>query len=495
MFVSNVIKLLLPDNSLFCFRRFIRLPCLSALIAICLVLVTYTPAAYATPPEISGTYTGQISGTEDCPPLGLGGTDGPFSATLNFTINQSGGDFTGSGTFSGEDSGTIQIVNGMVDDAGNVSGLLDIQSDVPQQGSFMGTFSNNTLSLTFDFFDLGPPNCVFIASGTFTRSGSGLVINPEITPSNVLTTPLLLNTQVKAITSDLGNRIGDVLKGFGSGPRKTASGFMFQESGLNAGDGMMNYGIWGSYSYSDFDNDFISTAFDGHRHNVLAGIDISPWDNTVLGIAFGYETSDIDTRFNRGNQESDGFTIAPYIGYLLTDNWSVDAAVGYSSVDFDQYRTDPATGARITSSPDADRWFGTLNVNGFTSWNNWLFGGRIGLLHARNIQESFVESNGAVTNKFTSELGQWNVGGDVAYSFEQFEPFARLVYERDFSMTEITVVGGGPQPSNDRDNFVFGAGIRYFSARGITGNLEWNKRFDRDDFNEDTFSLTVRMDF
>lgn len=311
----------------------------------------------------------------------------------------------------------------------------------------------------------------------------------------MLTTPLLLNTQVKAITSDLGNRIGDVLKGFGSGPRKTASGFMFQESGLNAGDGMMNYGIWGSYSYSDFDNDFISTAFDGHRHNVLAGIDISPWENTVLGIAFGYETSDIDTRFNRGNQESDGFTIAPYIGYLLTDNWSVDAAVGYSSVDFDQYRTDPATGARITSSPDADRWFGTLNVNGFTSWNNWLFGGRIGILHARNIQESFVESNGAVTNKFTSELGQWNVGGDVAYSFEQFEPFARLVYERDFSMTEITVVGGGPQPSNDRDNFVFGAGIRYFSARGITGNLEWNKRFDRDDFDEDTFSLTVRMDF
>ena len=456
--------------------------------------MTYSPVAHATAPDVSGTYTGRLTGTGICTP----DPNETVNSNLTFTITQNGENFTGSGSFfdvgDGE-SGTFQFT-GVVGTTGSINGNIDIQSDVPQGGSFSGTFSNGTLTLTFMFSDLaGFPICNFTASGTFTRTSADLIVNPEITPSNVLTTPLLLNTQVKAITSDLGNRIGDVLKGFGSGPRKTASGFMFQESGLNAGDSMLNYGIWGSYSYSDFDNDFISTAFDGHRHNVLAGVDISPWENTVVGIAFGYETSDIDTRFNRGNQESDGFTIAPYIGYLLTDNWSVDAAVGYSSVDFDQHRTDPATGVRITSSPDADRWFGTLNVNGFTSWNNWLFGGRLGILHARNIQGSFVESNGAITPEITSKLGQWNVGGDVAYSFNQFEPFARLVYERDFSMTEIAIAGGGPQPSNDRDNFVFGAGIRYFSARGITGNLEWNKRFDRDDFNEDTFSLTVRMDF
>jgi hypothetical protein len=472
----------------------------SAVFYLTIILTSFTVSlaprdAVAAPPDISGSYTGNLSGSGICTPP----PNETANTNLTFTITQNGGNFTGSGTFLDvdSDSGTFQFTSGIVDDSGNVSANVDVQSDVDQTGSFSGTFSGGTLSLLFNISDIGPPNCNFILNGTFTRtSAADLVVDPEITPSNVLTAPILLNNQVKAITSDLNTRIGDVLRGIGFGPRLTASGLMWQgQSGLNAGDRAVNYGIWGSYSYADFENDFVSTAFDGSRHNFLAGFDFSPWGNTIFGVALGYEMSDIDTRFNRGNEQTDGYTVAPYAGMLLSDNWSVDASVGYSRVDYDQFRTDPVFGTRITSSPSADRWFGTLNVNGFTSWKNWIFGGRIGILHARNIQESFTESDGTFIPEFTNKLGQWNVGGDVAYSFDQFEPFARVIYERDFSMTEIAVTGGGPQPSNDNDNFVFGAGIRYFGSNGLTGNLEWNKRVDRDDFDEDIFSLTVRMDF
>jgi hypothetical protein len=37
--------------------------------------------------------------------------------------------------------------------------------------------------------------------------------------------------------------------------------------------------------------------------------------------------------------------------------------------------------------------------------------------------------------------------------------------------------------------------VRYFGANGISGNLEWNKRLGREDFDEDTISLTIRAEF
>lgn len=476
-------------------KRYSFLPFLYTFFLTCLPLLSYSPAAHATTfPNISGTFIGTIPGVE----TGCGPTE-QLTGNFSLSFTQNDGTFSGSGINNGTEPGGSFAdeftFTGTIDTAGNFNATLSGTTDggtAPIDGNFSGTLSGDSMSISFNYSDLASPFCNWTYSGTLTRTSADLIINPEITPSNVLTTPLLLNTQVKAITTDLGNRISDVLKGFASEPRRTASGIMFQESGLNAGDSMLNYGIWGSYSYSDFGNSLSSTAFDGSRHNVLAGVDISPVINLVIGLALGYENTDIDTRFNRGNLESDGYTVAPYIGYLLSDNWSIDAAVGYSRVDFDQYRTDG--GMRITSSPSSNRWFGTLNVNGFTYWNNWFVSGRIGILHARDIQEGFTESDGTFVPEFTNKLGQWSVGGEAAYSFGEFEPFARVAYERDFSMTEIAVTSG-PQPSNDRDNFLFGAGLRYFGANGLTGNLEWNKRIDRDDFNEDTFSLTVRMDF
>jgi len=258
--------------------------------------------------------------------------------------------------------------------------------------------------------------------------------------------------------------------------------------------GAIGYGVWASYSYSDFDNDLSSTAFDGDRHSGLLGFDFAPWENTIFGLAAGYETSDIDTAFNLGNVEIDGFTIVPYFGYLFTDTWSVDFSFGYSSLDADQFRTSPTTGAIITSDPDSDRWFGMLNLNGLTIWNNWIIGGRMGTLWAKNTQDSFVESDGTFNTEVRSKLGTWSIGGDVAYSYGEWEPFVRATYERDYSLTEIRVFTG-PQPSNDRDDFLVGAGLRYFSAKGITGNFEWSKRLGRNHFDEDTFTFTIRADF
>ncbi|MCK5669296.1 MAG: autotransporter outer membrane beta-barrel domain-containing protein, partial [Gammaproteobacteria bacterium] len=279
--------------------------------------------------------------------------------------------------------------------------------------------------------------------------------------------------------------------------QRTGSGLMMNSmSGMNAGDSNYLYGAWGSYSYTDFENDFASTAFDGQRHGGLIGLDVSPWDGVLLGVAVGYEDSDIDTDFNLGNQETDGFTIAPYLGALINDTWSVSASFGYSSLDTDQFRTLGTT--TFTSSPDSDRWFAMFNLNGLTTYDNWIIGGQIGVLWARNELDAYTETSslGATTRvaEMDAKLAQWNIGADVAYSYGEFEPFARVMYENDFSQTEIGVIGG-PQPSFDDDDVMLGFGMRYFGANNLTGNLEFNTRLDRDDYDEYDISATIRYDW
>lgn len=478
---------------------------LRAQVVALLLTVSWIPAPRAQE-VFTGTYTGTLNLSEVCPDSG----GGPSAPVLTFTVTASATGFSGAGTFIGDEPGDTDTGSFTLEGSasgggigGPVFGQISVNpddEDVNQIGQFEATFSDDfsTLELSIDAADDGPPNCTFHGNGIFTlvEGQQEGVVDPEETASSVVTAPVILKTQVQAISTSLTARINDVVRGVGGGPRVTANGVYQGISGLAAGGDGPSYGVWASYSYSDFDNDFAATALDGHRHNLLFGADMTPRDNMVLGFAVGYEFSSIDTDFNSGDQDTDGYTVAPYFGLILSDNWNVSASVGYSSLDTDQFRTDPLLGTRVESNPDSDRWFGTLNLNGYANWNDWLFTGRIGMLQARNIQESFDESDGTAVGKSTTELGQWNVGGEAAYTWGEFEPFARASYENDYSLTRITVAGTGPQPSGDDDNWLIGLGLRYFSSEnGLSGNIEWYKRLGREDYDEDTFAATLRWDF
>jgi hypothetical protein len=465
-----------------------------------LVLLVASTEVLATYPDITGSWSGTATGTDTgCSNPADNGTF-TDSITVTFSNQQIDGNFDVS-IFIVEEDGTTETDTG----TGFFLSPTDIEFTVINSGVF-GTdittvnstiSAGTTQSFTFSGSNSGGDLCAWSGSGSVTRSGGGadVVVTPEITPSSTITSVIDFTSQIQAVTSDLGARIQNVMHGLGRGPRLTANGLMLEgQSGLNAGDGAISYGAWVSYSYSDFDNDLSSTAFDGDRHSVLGGFDFAPWQSMVIGIAVGYEDSDIDTTFNLGELETDGYTIAPYFGYLFTDTWSVNFSFGYSNVDYDQFRTAPGTTTRITSSTDADRWFGMFNLNGVTTYGNWILGGRVGTLWARNEVDAFVESDGTAVAEVRSKLGTWSIGGDAAYSFGAFEPFVSATYEHDYSLTEIAVTTG-PQPDNDRDDVLFGAGVRYFGGKGISGNLDWTRRLGRSDYDEDIFTASIRVDF
>ncbi len=192
-----------------------------------------------------------------------------------------------------------------------------------------------------------------------------------------------------------------------------------------------------------------------------------------------------------------GLTVAPYAAYMLTDNISIDASVGYSDMDIDQFRIEPG-GARVTGNTDSSRWFVMTNLNSFHRYGNWVITGRAGLVYSEEEQDAFTETGGVTAQSVPErdiEFGQINIGGEAAYSVHSVEPFVSLFYQYDFEQGSTALNTNQVQPSNDDDDFRFATGLRFFSDAGISATMEYSKIIDRDNFDSDTFSIIGRMQF
>ena len=460
-------------------------------IAIFVSLLFLSTPLYATVTDISGTYSGTLNINNFA--CADSADNGAHSGALQITLSgNTNGTFIGSGSFDDEDgdASSLTVKNGTND---NSTFAFDF-TFTPHNGSgtTSGTFTSSSVQISGGGSD---DNCNFTFSGTLTKGNQTV---SSATPSSTITNTILFNTQIQSVVSDISRHITGALSGmhFFASPSFGENSFKIGGlTGLNAGgDTTIPYGIWGNYSYTDYKNDLSSTAFDGTSHSFLGGIDFGFWENTILGVSFGYDNSDIDTTFNGGNQQTDSFTVAPYFGAILNDTLSLDFNLGYSNVEYDQYRTLTGTTTRITSSPNADRWFGSLNLNAIKFIDQWIIGGRVGALYANSVINSYTESNGTAVGEDRTKVGTFSLAGDVAYSLQNYEPFLNLAYQYDFSLRKVTALSG-PQPSNDRDDVLLTAGVRYFEKSGISGNLEYSKRLTRSDFDEDRVSLTVRVDY
>jgi outer membrane autotransporter protein len=283
-----------------------------------------------------------------------------------------------------------------------------------------------------------------------------------------------------------------------------------RQSGLSAGDLLGGFGAWVNYRGSWYEGDFTfagsTLAYDADTDRGTIGLDRLLADRFLLGLSLSYEDTDTDTFYNGGGQESDGFTIAPYAAWLINDNFTADIAAGYTPLDNEQERISPTDGTTTSSSFDSDRWFVAANLNAIGMFNNWVLGGRVGVLHTSESQDAYTEtgsatSAGAGTLRTVAErdleLTQLVLGGDVAYSFGSLEPYALLIYRNDVSRDNDETAGGLPGAfttvqADDDDEVEAGFGFRVFSSFGVTTNFEWSIIEGRDSFDGHNLSLTIR---
>jgi hypothetical protein len=252
--------------------------------------------------------------------------------------------------------------------------------------------------------------------------------------------------------------------------------------------------LWLNSTSTTFDNDFSGTKHNGDQHMLLAGFDFTFTDRYIFGVAVSFETSNINTEFNLGNLEMDGFSINPYFAYLISDSWSIDLSLGYGSFETDQYRTPtplllPAT---VDSNFDSTRDFVASNLSYSGIRGDWYLTGWFGLLLANKDQDSYEESDATAVDGQSLDMELWSLGGEAAYGSGAAETYFSLVYEVDNDLNELEFTTGD-QPANDDDSMLLSIGWRYYGG-DLVANIEFSSRQGADDVTENSISSTLRID-
>ncbi len=262
-------------------------------------------------------------------------------------------------------------------------------------------------------------------------------------------------------------------------------------TGLSSGGEPASNGLWVSGSASALDNTFISTEYDGALFVGMIGYDYRVSKKLLLGAALGYESTDIDTRFNNGTVKSNAFTVSPYAAFKIFDFLTIDVILSYSFLDYDTTRPFGLIGA--TGGYDADRYMISSNLNYYYVTGNWNFNARFGYMYTKEDADGFTESNGNRVQSEDTKIGEFQIGGKIGYFINKFELFIGAYYIYDSTMTKTKVPVGQRRPSNDKSEVEAFAGINLFANDSVSLGAEVSTSMGRDDV--DNTSVLVNVSF
>lgn len=318
------------------------------------------------------------------------------------------------------------------------------------------------------------------------------------------TTSETTRSAVTQISTSISNRISQALieppeesdesRGFGRRAfGRDGEGTFFGDAAL-AG--------WATGSLSFLENDGPGTEFDGIVANPLAGVDATLDGAIVVGLALGYEGSDLDTPFNGGTLDSNGFVITPYAGARVGDFFVLDGGFGYARIDYDRTRFD---GARTVSGEfDGDRFFVFANAAAYlppdlVGIDNLQLIGRVGFRYSHEDQSSFVEDGTRIEGD-TLELGQVSFGAEAKYYPDSpfggdLELFVKAIGTVDAIRSDREAIDGFPDPSDDRTEVRLGLGAVATITDRLSVDIAYEHVFSRENISENTVTAGLRYRF
>jgi hypothetical protein len=276
--------------------------------------------------------------------------------------------------------------------------------------------------------------------------------------------------------------------------------------GLGGTDGP--WAVWASYGKSKFSSSVQIAPYDGDLDTLRIGVDRLFAGRFSLGVAALVDRLDTTTQYNGGGQDVDGYAVVPYFTWLINDRFSLDLNAGLGKSEATQNRIDPAgtpgSSAILSANYDSDRSFWSATFNGLHPVGDWTFGGRFGYLYAREKQDGYQETGGPSARNVASRtvyVGQLFAGADAAYRFSgNFEAHVAAVYRYDSTRDDGRSGGGLPsavgatQP-DDRSEWDWTVGLRWYGARGVTLAAEYLRTEGRDQFENKAVNLLARFEF
>jgi hypothetical protein len=366
--------------------------------------------------------------------------------------------------------------------------------------------------------------CALLSYGSTALAFTLITFPPpeQVTPSNTITTPFTLQTQVQPIAGTIRGQIFGFRRPTSSSKVTQLGGMQLAANDRSGSASDVNYlaagpndpsgagsggggdgnaqNLWISSTIDSLENTFSRTAFYGATQNVLVGYDVTRSDKYVLGISGGYEASNFTTTFNVGNEKTRGYNFNPYFAWLLSDAWSLDLIGGVGHFDTNQTRTVGSglaadfTTNSVTSDFASKRGFATTDLTGTSTLGNWKLTGSLGYLWSKRDQDAYTETGvtGAAVAASSQTSKQWNLLGEVAYDHGNSETFFGARYEDIRNYQNITFATG-EQPANDPTSVLLTAGLRYF-GKGLSANFVFSTRVAQEQVRQNGFAMLLRFD-
>ncbi|EME70137.1 outer membrane protein domain-containing protein [Paramagnetospirillum caucaseum] len=314
-----------------------------------------------------------------------------------------------------------------------------------------------------------------------TASGYSTTYSQCSSNTNKSSTQVTAVETLKATSTQTAGLIAQRIGSFTGASPKTASGPF--RGGLSGGSKDLGVGVWLNGGYSNIQYNKTGSEFNGTVWTGMGGVDYKFTDALMVGLAAGYEDTQLKTTFNNGNLNASGWTIAPYALYKFTKNYSVDVSGGYSGLNYTIDRLDPLVATKITGKTDADRWFAAANLNGVWSEDAWRFSAKFGGLWANESKNAFNESNGVATSALSTKLGSVNLGGKVGYNLGFIEPY----------------VGGTGRKwlgdADDKADFLAQAGTLLYIGELAVGTIEVSTPLGDSNLRQINVVTNIRFDF
>jgi outer membrane autotransporter protein len=210
-----------------------------------------------------------------------------------------------------------------------------------------------------------------------------------------------------------------------------------------------------------------------------------------VGISLGWEDVDLDTQFNMGTLDGDGFSITPYAAFMATQNIVLDLMFSYADLDYDTTRAN----GTIFGGYDADRWMVSGGMSYYWTKDKWNVVGRLGLLYSEEDADGYTEVNGVQVAGRDTDLGELRIGGKVGYNFGKVEPYLGVHWLWDFTMEDIVVAANQAQPANDSDELEVSLGVNCYAIENFTAGVEVSHGFLREDYDNTSVLLNLRYSF
>lgn len=305
---------------------------------------------------------------------------------------------------------------------------------------------------------------------------------------NEATAPALARTAVTSQTTLVGNHLQNAFSSR-SGGRRVAMG----ETGVSAGDDSGKYGLWFSGAVAITESAQALNEFDGSSRTGTLGFDVRPSDNLVVGVSVFAEGAALDTFYNLGQVDRDGYSVVPYAAYNFGQGTTVDALVGVTYLTGEISRANNAAKGKF----DGYRAMTSLNAHHNYVLGAVLLRGDVGYTYAHEKQGSYTESgtNADIAAK-TTNLSQGRIGGRAGYGFDTVEPYAQAHYVRDFVRNSLSGVAGSDRtPSNDSDEVLVAIGLDWYPTATESVGIEVSRNYFRTNENTTTVIMNGRLTF